>query len=142
MARAGQHLESGAVQVLETGLEGAIISFLLYLIINQFNIFFMPIIATTPELEQAKQVKLKAFMLRPENKEIAEVEYNNILKAVLAQRVKEIRKAKKLSQVKFAELLGVKQPEIARMEKGDTQPNFSTISKLLYAINGRFEIIY
>ena len=102
----------------------------------------MPIIATTPELEQAKQVKLKAFMLRPENKEIAEVEYNNILKAVLAQRVKEIRKAKKLSQVKFAELLGVKQPEIARMEKGDTQPNFSTISKLLYAINGRFEIIY
>ena len=142
MARAGQHLESGAVQVLETGLEGAIISFLLYLIINQFNIFFMPIIATTPELEQAKQAKLKAFMLRPENKEIAEVEYNNILKAVLAQRVKEIRKAKKLSQVKFAELLGVKQPEIARMEKGDTQPNFSTISKLLYAINGRFEIIY
>jgi DNA-binding XRE family transcriptional regulator len=91
---------------------------------------------------EEKIQKMKEFMATPENQELAEKEYERIMKAVLVQRIKEIRKAKNISQEEMAKLMGVKQPEIARLEKGETLPNFKTLFKFLFAINGRFEIIY
>jgi DNA-binding XRE family transcriptional regulator len=99
-------------------------------------------ILNTKKDQKAKIDKIKAFMAMPENKIIAEQEFERIMKAVLIKRIKEIRKAKKLSQQEVANLMGVKQPEIARLEKGDTLPNLSTLFKFLFAVNGRLELIY
>jgi DNA-binding XRE family transcriptional regulator len=92
--------------------------------------------------QKDKIQKIKAFMATDQNKALAKQEYERIMKAVLTKRKKEIRKAKKLSQQEMAKMMGVKQPEIARLEKGETLPNLSTLFKFLFAVNGRFEIIY
>lgn len=42
-----------------------------------------------------------------------------------------LRKSKKISQIELSELSGVKQPIIARLEKRRTDPQLSTIIKLL-----------
>ena len=49
----------------------------------------------------------------------------------LIGEIMKARKEKGYSQKKLEELSGVKQPVIARMEKGITNPNLSTILKLL-----------
>jgi transcriptional regulator with XRE-family HTH domain len=53
--------------------------------------------------------------------------------AIIGELIK-ARQEKGLSQKKLEEISGVKQPVIARMEKGTTNPNLSTIMKVLFSL--------
>lgn len=53
------------------------------------------------------------------------------LRVALIGEITKARQEKGLSQKKLEELSGVKQPIIARMESGNTNPNISTILKVL-----------
>lgn len=46
-----------------------------------------------------------------------------------------IRKEKNITQVKLAELSGIKQPVISRIEKGRASPKLNTVSRLLHVLN-------
>ena len=59
--------------------------------------------------------------------EIAESE----LRVALMGEIIKARQAKGLTQQQLGELSGVKQPVIARMEKGSTSPTLTTILKVL-----------
>lgn len=53
----------------------------------------------------------------------------------------EARREKGLSQKKLEELSGVKQPVIARLEKGTTSPRLSTVLKLLVPLGKTLAIV-
>ena len=53
------------------------------------------------------------------------------LRVSLVSEIIRARHEQGLSQKKLEELSGVKQPIIARMEKGSTSPNLNTILKIL-----------
>lgn len=78
---------------------------------------------------------LKKELLTPE--EIAEMD----LRVQLIGAMIEARQEKGLSQRKLEELSGVKQPIIARMEKGSTSPQLSTFLKLLSALGKTLKIV-
>jgi HTH-type transcriptional regulator / antitoxin HipB len=91
---------------------------------------------------QVKTDKIKAFMALPENRSYYEEERKKIMQEVITQRLKEIRKAKGLTQKELAERMGVKQPEIVRLEKGTNSTTLGTLISFLNAVDGRLEIIY
>ena len=51
------------------------------------------------------------------------------------------RQEKGISQRKLGELSGVKQPIIARMEKGDTTPQLETVLKILYPLEKKLAVV-
>ena len=51
------------------------------------------------------------------------------------------RKAKGLSQQQLADLTGVKQPAIARLENGNISPSIDTLNKLLIPLGKRIAIV-
>ena len=59
-----------------------------------------------------------------------EIAESDLRVALIGELIK-ARQEKGLSQKKLEELSGVKQPIIARMEKGSTTPNLSTVLKVL-----------
>ena len=69
--------------------------------------------------------------------EIAESE---IRVALIAEIIK-ARKERGISQKRLEELSGVKQPIIARMEKGSTSPNLGTILKVLAPLGKSLAIV-
>ncbi|MBR1734089.1 MAG: helix-turn-helix domain-containing protein [Alphaproteobacteria bacterium] len=79
--------------------------------------------------------ELKKELLTPE--EITEMD----LRVQLIGAMIEARQKKGLSQRKLEELSGVKQPIIARMEKGSTSPQLSTFLKLLYALGKTLKVV-
>lgn len=70
-----------------------------------------------------KQVRRELFS----KEEIAESD----LRVALVGEIIKAREEKGISQKKLEELSGVKQPVIARMEKGQTSPQLDTILKVL-----------
>ena len=56
------------------------------------------------------------------------------LRVALVGEIFRARKEKGITQKKLEELSGVKQPIIARMEKGNTTPNTATVLKVLAAL--------
>ena len=74
-------------------------------------------------------------LLTPE--EIAE---SNLRVALIGELIK-ARKEKGLSQKDLEELCGVKQPIIARLEKGTTNPQLDTILKILAALGKTLAIV-
>lgn len=74
-------------------------------------------------------------LLTPE--EIAE---SNLRVALIGEFIK-ARQEKGLSQKKLEELSGVKQPIIARMEKGITNPQLGTILKVLAPLGKTLAIV-
>jgi len=74
-------------------------------------------------------------LLTPE--EIAE---SNLRVALIGEFIK-ARQEKGISQKKLEELSGVKQPVIARMEKGITSPQLDTIIKLLVPLGKTLAIV-
>lgn len=50
------------------------------------------------------------------------------------------RSAAGLTQAELAELVGMKQPNIARLEGGTYKPSVATLQRLAEALNVRFEI--
>lgn len=59
-----------------------------------------------------------------------EIAASDLRVAIIGELVK-ARNEKGISQKRLEELSGVKQPVIARMEKGTTTPNLNTVIKLL-----------
>ena len=74
-------------------------------------------------------------LLTPE--EIAE---SDLRVALIGELIK-ARQEKGLSQKQLEELSGVKQPIIARMEKGSTSPQLSTILKVLAPLGKTLAIV-
>lgn len=69
--------------------------------------------------------------------EIAETD----LQVALINEIIKARNEKGYSQKKLEELSGVKQPIIARMEKGSTSPQIKTILKLLMPLGKTLAIV-
>lgn len=74
-------------------------------------------------------------ILTPE--EIAE---SDLRVALIGELIK-ARNEKGLSQKKLEELSGVKQPVIARMEKGTTSPQLDTILKILRPLGKTLAVV-
>ena len=74
-------------------------------------------------------------LLTPE--EIAE---SNLRVALIGELIK-ARQEKGLSQKKLEELSGVRQPIIARMEKGTTNPQLDTVLKVLAPLGKTLAVV-
>ena len=69
--------------------------------------------------------------------EIAECD----LKVALIGELIKARQERGISQTKLEELSGVKQPVIARMEKGSTTPQIGTVIKVLASLGKKLAIV-
>lgn len=69
-----------------------------------------------------------------------EIAETNLQVALINENIK-VRNEKGYSQKKLEELSGVKQPIIARMEKGSTSPQIKTILKLLMPLGKTLAIV-
>lgn len=74
-------------------------------------------------------------LMTPE--EIAE---SNLRVALIGELIK-ARRERGLTQKQLEELSGVKQPVIARMERGTTSPNIATVMKLLAPLGKTLAIV-
>lgn len=63
------------------------------------------------------------------------------LRVALIGEIVKARQEKGISQKKLEELSGVKQPVIARMEKGTTSPQLDTILKILAPLGKTLAIV-
>lgn len=63
------------------------------------------------------------------------------LHAALITALIEARQEQGISQRQLEELSGVKQPQIARMEKGDSNPQLDTLLKVLAAMGKTLAIV-
>ncbi len=79
--------------------------------------------------------EVRAELFTPE--EIAE---SDLRVALIGELIK-ARQEKGISQKKLEELSGVKQPVIARMEKGLTSPQLDTVLKLLVPLGKTLAIV-
>ncbi len=69
-----------------------------------------------------------------------EIAASNLRAALIGELIK-ARQEKGISQKKLEELSGVKQPIIARMEKGTTSPQIDTILKVLAPLGKTLAIV-
>lgn len=83
----------------------------------------------------SKWEDVRSELFTPE--EIAE---SDLRVALIGQLVK-ARQEQGLSQKALEELSGIKQPVIARMEKGHTSPQLDTILKLLAAMGKTLRVV-
>lgn len=79
--------------------------------------------------------EVRAELFTPE--EIAE---SNLRVALIGELIK-ARQEKGISQKKLEELSGVKQPIIARMEKGQTNPQLDTVLKVLAPLGMTLKVV-
>ena len=77
----------------------------------------------------------RAELFTPE--EIAE---SNLRVALIGELIK-ARQEKGISQKKLEELSGVRQPIIARMEKGSTSPQLGTLLKMLAPLGKTLSVV-
>ncbi|MBC5583688.1 helix-turn-helix domain-containing protein [Eggerthella sp. NSJ-70] len=68
--------------------------------------------------------------------EIEETERNRVI-----EEVSSARKASGLSQNQLEEAAGVRQPVIARLEKGDTAPRLDTLIKVLAPLGKTLRVV-
>ena len=69
-----------------------------------------------------------------------EIAASNLRVALIGELIK-VRQEKNISQKKLEELSGVKQPVIARMERGLTSPQIDTLIKLLVPLGKTLAIV-
>ena len=69
-----------------------------------------------------------------------EIAASNLRVALIGELIK-ARQEKGISQKKLEELSGVKQPIIARMEKGSTSPQIDTILKVLAPLGKTLAVV-
>ena len=79
--------------------------------------------------------ELQKELFRPE-----EIAASNLRVALIGELIK-ARQERGISQKKLEELSGVKQPIIARMEKGTTNPQIDTILKVLAPLGKTLAIV-
>ena len=70
-----------------------------------------------------------------------EIRASKLRVALMGEMIK-AREEKGISQKKLEELSGVKQPVIARMEKGKTIPQIETVLKVLGALGKTLAIVH
>ncbi len=85
--------------------------------------------------DELEQELLEKGYLTPE-----EIAASNLRVALIGELIK-ARQEKGLSQKKLEELSGVKQPVIARMEKGSTSPQIDTVLKVLAPLGKTLAIV-
>jgi len=56
-------------------------------------------------------------------------------KKLLGERIKELRRAKKLSQDKLSEQIGIDPKHLSRIEVGSSYPSLSTLGKIATALH-------
>ena len=69
-----------------------------------------------------------------------EIAESNLRVALIGELIK-ARQEKGISQKKLEELSGVKQPIIARMEKGSTSPQITTLLKVLAPLGKTLAVV-
>lgn len=69
-----------------------------------------------------------------------EIAESDLRVAIMSELIK-ARNEKGISQRKLEELSGVRQPVIARMEKGDTVPKIDTVLKLLAPLGKTLAVV-
>ena len=69
-----------------------------------------------------------------------EIMASNLRVALMVELIK-ARNEKRISQKQLEQMSGVKQPVIARMEKGTTNPQLETIIKVLAPLGKKLEIV-
>ncbi|MCL2793519.1 MAG: helix-turn-helix domain-containing protein [Spirochaetaceae bacterium] len=69
-----------------------------------------------------------------------EIAESDLRVALIGELIK-ARQEKGLSQKKLEEMSGVKQPIIARMEKGTTNPQINTVLKILASLGKTLKIV-
>lgn len=69
-----------------------------------------------------------------------EIAASNLRVAIIGEMIK-ARQEKGISQKKLEELSGVKQPVIARMEKGSTNPQLNTVLKVLAPLGKTLAVV-
>ncbi len=69
-----------------------------------------------------------------------EIAESDLRVSIIGELIK-ARKEKGLSQKKLEELSGVRQPIIARMEKGNTNPQLNTILKILAPLGKTLAVV-
>lgn len=84
---------------------------------------------------ESDAVEIMDSFLSPE--EIAE---SNLRVSLIGELIK-ARQEKGISQKKLEELSGVKQPIIARMEKGSTSPQINTLLKVLAPLGKTLAVV-
>ncbi|HAU87480.1 MAG TPA: XRE family transcriptional regulator [Lachnospiraceae bacterium] len=55
--------------------------------------------------------------------------------------ITELRRSRGISQHELANITGIKQPVIARMEKGTTNPRLDTVIKIVEALDYELKIV-
>jgi DNA-binding XRE family transcriptional regulator len=55
-------------------------------------------------------------------------------------QIARLRIARGLTQTQLAQMVGTKQPSIARLEKGDSTPSLAFLDKLAEALGARLEV--
>ena len=63
------------------------------------------------------------------------------LRVALISEIINARHEQEITQKKLEELSGVKQPIIARLEKGTTDPQISTVLKVLFALGKTLKVV-
>jgi len=79
--------------------------------------------------------EVRAEIFTPE-----EIAASNLRVAIIGELIK-ARQEQGISQRKLEELSGVKQPIIARMEKGSTSPQLDTVLKILAPLGKTLAIV-
>lgn len=75
--------------------------------------------------------------LSPENQACVEVRVSEIRREISLQK---LREEAELSQAKLAELLGMKQPAIAKLEKIGNDPKLSSIKRYVAGLDGKLSL--
>lgn len=63
-------------------------------------------------------------------------------KKLLGQRIKELRKAKKVTQEQLAEMVNVEPTTISNIECGRNYPNISTLENILNILGSNFQEVF
>jgi len=80
-----------------------------------------------------KDLRKKMNFTEEEEKEIQQ-------EMAIIQKIIDARKSKKLTQAELSKKSGVRQPVIARMEKGVNSPQLNTLIKILNALDCKIKI--
>ncbi|GAA5513054.1 hypothetical protein Dcar01_01780 [Deinococcus carri] len=88
----------------------------------------------------SQQSDLKLSGLLFQDSEHVLVERITYLKEYLSYVMKELRSQAELSQADIAEVLGVKQPAVAKLEKADRQHDIESVMRYLHAVGAELTV--
>lgn len=74
------------------------------------------------------------------NEEFAEVYELERERLQIAHRVKALREKKQMTQAELAQLIGTKQPSIARLEAGSYWPRIDMLEKIAWALGTQLDV--